>query len=800
MKFISYLEEDLTVLYLVEKSKVVADFVFQVTGFKEMNSMDEHEYFIIIAKPPPPNGYLMPGQICFIHKKRYEERQKRNNNKILPVTCIGKFYENELEPGVLHKLTRRSAELLLALASNEERIMALTNKEELERSLHLSEGSPVFVELSNKWLTGVIRYIGKITSTICSSEPIAGVFFGVELQGEDKGKGLNDGSYFSKTYFKCPKYSGIFAPFTRVKPMDTSNSMSHKTPAEPLVIEDRVAFFDESEHLHHGMVIDIVDKEGVKWVVISTDRDEDGKKGGVKEVPLECVLKEELLPKDETEIMDSSLGPETGDVMDVTGITIGSLVKVNYNTPVYGIVRWIGYLSEYPEKRVGLELENSCGVSDGTFKEKRYFQCPPKCGLFVKLSSCSPDDRFTGAAETMFNGKYDHDVAGASLDQENVPPISSEDVLKRLTGRMKGVQGHCNSCYMDSALFSLFSCSSVLDSLLFKSTNHADQPIQNTLLKEIVNPLRRDGFVRDKSVMKLRHLLQKRSRCSTYTTDEKDPEEFLTLIMQDVLSLDPPLKLSQSGTKGKVQSCYYYQIFMDYNHDLVLPTVQQLLEHSFYSNGLKLAEIPACLILTMPRSGKSFKMFPKIIPSTELDITGLLYQGPHPCVVCGQLATEECSECFKESVFSHTGFKYFCNKCSVQVHAHRQRQCHKPSSLQLPQGFSPSSGSDPRTPPREKLELFAVLCIETSHYVSFVKYGPQATDWIFFDSMADRVGEENGYNVPQVWACPEVGQYLNMPLAQLANQVPREMEGVAKRLFCDGYMYLYQSRSMSLYR
>lgn len=239
---------------------------------------------------------------------------------------------------------------------------------------------------------------------------------------------------------------------------------------------------------------------------------------------------------------------------------------------------------------------------------------------------------------------------------------------------------------------------------------------------------------------------------------------------------------------------------MDNDHDLVLPTVQQLLEHSFYSNGLKLAEIPACLILTMPRSGKSFKMFPKIIPSTELDITGLLYQGPHPCVVCGQLATEECSECFKEPVFSHTGFKYFCYKCSVQVHTHRQRQCHKPSSLQLPQGFSPSSGSDPRTPPREKLELFAVLCIETSHYVSFVKYGPQPTDWIFFDSMADRVGEENGYNVPKVSACPEVGQYLHMPLAQLANQVPREMEGVAKRLFCDGYMYLYQSRSMSLYR
>lgn len=42
---------------------------------------------------------------------------------------------------------------------------------------------------------------------------------------------------------------------------------------------------------------------------------------------------------------------------------------------------------------------------------------------------------------------------------------------------------------------------------------------------------------------------------------------------------------------------------------------------------------------------------------------------------------------------------------------------------------------------REKMELFAVVCIETSHYVAFVKCGsgPDAP-WVFFDSMADRMG------------------------------------------------------------
>ena len=42
---------------------------------------------------------------------------------------------------------------------------------------------------------------------------------------------------------------------------------------------------------------------------------------------------------------------------------------------------------------------------------------------------------------------------------------------------------------------------------------------------------------------------------------------------------------------------------------------------------------------------------------------------------------------------------------------------------------------------RQEMELFAVVCIQTSHYVAFVKCGsgPSAS-WCFFDSMADRKG------------------------------------------------------------
>lgn len=45
------------------------------------------------------------------------------------------------------------------------------------------------------------------------------------------------------------------------------------------------------------------------------------------------------------------------------------------------------------------------------------------------------------------------------------------------------------------------------------------------------------------------------------------------------------------------------------------------------------------------------------------------------------------------------------------------------------------------TLPRVFMELFAVLCIETSHYVAFVKAGAGIdAPWCFFDSMADRKG------------------------------------------------------------
>ncbi|XP_032381268.1 ubiquitin carboxyl-terminal hydrolase CYLD isoform X1 [Etheostoma spectabile] len=757
----------------------------------------ENLYFIIIRKPEYPR-HIDAGRLCYIneHKHGLSLRTSRSPLK-LPVLLMGarSSLDYDLEVSIMEKLSAEEAELLQALSEDAERLKWFNEGDALRTAQGLTPGTEVTVEEGGEKLRGILRCIVRHPEPTYSA-PISGKFFGIELQEEDKRKVKTSGPYRNKT-FSCQKDCDIFAPFSRVRPVVPS-SLSPSIPAHSQIEElnpgDRVTYL-VSDTCRHGMVVDVLRNV----VRISTDTDENGKTGGEVHVPLELVIKGEV-PAAEPERMDVDTPPVEPNADDLyLDLSVNSLVEVNLmKGRSYGIIRWIGSLPTSQETMAGLELEEDIGVTDGTFKSQRFFVCPPKRALFVKLSSCRPDSRFQSTSANHSKGMPEQEDAEREVEHsagklDTVPPISTEHVNQILIGRMKGIQGHCNSCYMDAALFSLFSCSSVLDSMLFKSTEPQDAPIQRTLLHDIVNPLRSKGFVEGRHIMKLRKQLQNHGYSHSFTTDEKDPEEFLTVIMHHILALDPLLKLSAAG---KVQESYCYQIFLDQNHSLVLPTVQQLLEHSFYSAGLKLAEVPSCLILQMPRFGKKFKMFDKIIPSLELDITDLLSEGPQQCMLCGDLAQIECPDCFTDPLFSRTGFKIFCKTCSSQVHSHPQRRSHQLAALDVPKGYS----GTPHSLVRDKLELFAVLCIETSHYVSFIKHGHSSKDWIFFDSMADREGERDGFNIPEVHACPEVGKYLEMSPAELANQVPRDMEGVAKRLFCDAYMYLYQSTNMCLYR
>lgn len=99
------------------------------------------------------------------------------------------------------------------------------------------------------------------------------------------------------------------------------------------------------------------------------------------------------------------------------------------------------------------------------------------------------------------------------------------------------------------------------------------------------------------------------------------------------------------------------------------------------------------------------------------------------------------------------------------------------------------------------MELFAVICIETSHYVSFVKAGGGSdSPWVFFDSMADRKDERN---IPTMTTVPDLPKWLSEEGARTLNEAninDKHLPEFAKRLICDAYLMLYVSTEMMMYR
>ncbi|XP_054023491.1 ubiquitin carboxyl-terminal hydrolase CYLD [Dryobates pubescens] len=772
---------------------------------------DGNCYYILTEDCTYGSKYFQAGNMCFCSERSY----LRNFSSEGPPACFLRVVMLDDSSTVtvnielLQPLREETAALLLAVGSHTERLNYFLERLSLEAALRAVPGQKVTVEVDRQRLPGVVRYVGSVCGK--SSAALAPCFFGVELQGEGENRGRSDGSYHGTEYFKCKRNCGVFLPFSRIQfsPVVDDDYMKQKPKLDteeevPVKVGDAVSFYVD-EVLTKGVAMAVY-KEGTQWFV-TVCPEEEGTTDIFRDIPMDSIMKESLqslFPPLESsmglghpnqlkhEISESSAECPSGN----PSLEVNSMVQITLDkgNQVSGIIRWLGYLPQIKHKMAGVELDEDKGVTDGEWLGQYYFQCAPKRGLFVKLQSCQPDVRFQWPRDSELSLV---DYGGQEVlpqAPDTSPPLRNEAAVRVLRGRMKGIQGHCNSCYMDAALFSLFSCTSVVDSMLFKPFPLCDRNVQSILRDEIVTPLRTTGFVHAGSMMHLREQLTEKGQCSSFTNAEKDPEEFLTLIMHQLLGIEPLLRL-QSG--GQEQDCYCYQIFMDKQEDLVVPDVQQLVERSFLSSELKLVEIPSCFIIQMPRFGKEYKMFSKIIPSLELDITDLLLDSPRECCVCGDVATLECSECFKDKMFSATGLKQFCSSCSRQVHSHPRRASHQPGRLQVPEAFARGGG---RQVPREKLELFAVLCIETSHYVSFVKYGPGSQHWMFFDSMADRHGDENGFNIPTVTLCPEVAKYLDLPLAVLALEQPRDMDGVAKRLFCDAYMYMYQSKKMALYK
>ncbi|CAH0726101.1 unnamed protein product, partial [Brenthis ino] len=472
-------------------------------------------------------------------------------------------------------------------------------------------------------------------------------------------------------------------------------------------------------------------------------------------------------------------------------IGVGSLVEVatDVDQNYYGVVRWIGLIDDIATAGVELE-QNVCGLGDGTHKGSRLFTCGSGRALFVPLPLCRRDARFRDTPPPEPHHVDHSDQPDCPVVPGVVPPLDS---LGELAGKNRGIQGHHNSCYLDATLFAMFTFTSVFDALLYRPPEPEDSPhyseVQRVLREEVVNPLRRHGYVRADRVMKLRTLLERLSDVPGLTSEEKDPEEFLNGLVAQLLRAEPFLKLS-SG-----QEAYCYQLFVEKDEHVTLPSVQQLLEQSFATSGVKLSEVPAAFIIQMPRFGKQYKLYQRVQPSPLLDVTDLIEGLPRQCTVCGALARWECGACAGGALDAGA----LCAACLRLAHAARPE--HKATPLQVCEEYANILESCPI--PRVYMELFAVLCIETSHYVAFVKTGAaHDAPWCFFDSMADRKGERNGYNIPEIVEVSMLSAWLSEEGRALHAAAPldRHLPAPAKRLLADAYMCFYRSPDLAMYR
>lgn len=397
-------------------------------------------------------------------------------------------------------------------------------------------------------------------------------------------------------------------------------------------------------------------------------------------------------------------------------------------------------------------------------------------------------------------------------------PASS---LSSMLGKSKGIRGYNNSCYLDATLFAMFASTTLFDSLLYRPPNESDIPayqeIQMILREDIVRPLRDEYIVSADKVMLFRTMLEQSSSVEGLTDEEKDPEEFLSLLLGQIFKAEPYLKLS-SGLES-----FFYQVIVDKDESVVLPTVQDLFDQSFVKDTVRLREIPPCLLVQMPRFGPQYKMYSRIMPSPKLDITDVLESVPRICghrgKDCDNIARFECKDCLHEqSGRNNTRLANitYCNNCFQSKHFGKSHitgiEEHDKTKTVLnmtpPDAIRRYSNSlcganKNKEIPRICMDLFAVLCIETSHYVCFVKCGPEPdAPWCFFDSMADRKGEQNGYNIPEVllfddfafWTSDKGIAYL------LEHKDDKLLPEMARRLICDANLCFYQYNELTFYR
>ncbi|CAD5116490.1 unnamed protein product [Dimorphilus gyrociliatus] len=709
----------------------------------------------------------------------------------------------------LQLVTDSQCQILLP-CSREGRRKLTHNIKNLQDIMKLCEGDIVTIttKYSFKKLIGKIRYRGNLKNKL-------GVWFGVELSLDFYGEGDTNGV----GYFTCTEQLGLFVTADQI-------SIEAKVPEfkEALNIGTRVMWPSDTGN-EYGTVkwFGKLKKEPSKaWMVgVEFDRPVGSGTGAYKNeklftakenhasfVPLiglapcseepvnyptsesQLNIDKSISNKNESEKKPNNPKPDLYNnpnydplVEKFPKFDVGSRVKIKLKTkPIFGVIRWKGKLTSSSKKAVGIEVEDTFpGCSSGEFLGKKIFTCPPNKAFFYNEGGLFEDRRTFDNESLEWCQKYPFGKLDSPLvTDEYVPTIPLEEIDRTVVGKYRGIQGYCNSCYLDSALFSLFVFSDVFKPILCEQTSN---PIQ-LQLKAIIATVRKYGWVRADYVYQLREELNNMSngKLPGLLKEEQDPEEFINFLFSYV-KIEPLLVINT------MEKMNIFNITETENANDP-PQLSELLGITFLKNDISLKTPPKGLLVQMPRSGleKSKKY---VIPDLKINITPLLINYEHKCAICDSAAKVKCKDCLKSILFADNLYDRitYCDECNKKVHSHRERTDHKSNCLDKNVEGSLSSPI--------YMNLKSVICISTSHYVSFVRCGKNVDDpWLFQDSMADRVSclrDRFGFNIPWVKKFQDVGKWLNKPGKEIEesindNLLPKHV----LRILSDAYICLYE--------
>ncbi|CAF1446772.1 unnamed protein product [Adineta steineri] len=345
---------------------------------------------------------------------------------------------------------------------------------------------------------------------------------------------------------------------------------------------------------------------------------------------------------------------------------------------------------------------------------------------------------------------------------DNLPPLDQP-----ILGKNKGIEGDSNSTYIDATIFCMFAYNNVFNKLLHMEVKTEPLKILQKVLREtIVHVLRdkKNGFVQRDALFHLRLQLSEATHDPSFKEMEKDPSEFLrafeTLFQYaplKTISPDQPPKPDDSNITTNI----IWEMFDANPHRLPSTNIASIFRNSLSEIPAKLATIPPFLVLVAPRYALAQRSYRYIIPDREITLDNSIVQ--LVCLKCQKTNHDPetskdfyfCNECYKKespslsTVTNDATIICYCTSCSADLHKHLAGSNHTHHTKRVSMD-------------KIKLNLFAVLCIETSHYVAFVKCqkrNPLQHEWLFFDSMSDRMYNEQ--NVPLVDSVPDFDKWID---------------------------------------